>query len=339
MIIKKIEKFRQKKRHRDTIVRIRFSPLGQYAVSADKSGELFFWPKGDFHRAKRFYSSESTLTDVWFSEDEKQLFVGHEEGLLLVYDIPGLKLIAEVQLETDQSASGTILSGTSKPILDYVVLAVSPKRSQNIFVALEYHDFFCLSKDFQVTNEKHIHGNIIEQTTATPDGRLIFFGDDLGYIFHYKPDEMVMIDFALHHELVNAYDAGMRPVKRDLSTGIAALAISGDGQKLASTSYTGGVQIWNIESKDPQTEDLRDFPPFAERPPQDDVRIRGICFSPDSSSVLFGNDEGKVAFWNFKKGEIEYYADCHEGVKSIAVSPFDSEYAIGCKEGSIFLFF
>jgi WD40 repeat protein len=334
-----IEKFHQKKAHKDTIVRVRYSPTGRFLVSADRSGEFIIWPEGNPRGSKRFRSSCSTLTDVWFSEDEKLLFVGHQGGLFFIYDLTKKnKLVAEVQFNTDRSNTPTILSGTSRPILDYVVMAVCPVGSPNIYVALEFRDFFSLSRDnLEVTYKGHIQGNIIEQTAVSPNGNMMFFGDDLGYIYRFMLDDKKMIMFAEHHEVVNGVDSSMRPTTVNASTGIAALALSPDGLRLASTSYTGGVQIWDTEIDNSHRDNIREFPPFAAKEPLLKGRMRGVSFFPNSSSVIIGSDDGTLEVWDYNIKNVIYHTNCYEGVRSLDVSPIDSKCAIGCKDGSIFL--
>jgi WD40 repeat protein len=265
--------------------------------------------------------------------------VGHQGGLLLVYDFPKIKLVAEVELKPDRTDTNSILSGTSKPILDYVVMVVCPSDLAKIFVALEFRDFFCLLKDnLNVTTKKHHPGNIIEQTAVSPKGNMIFFGDDLGCIYRFILADMRMIMFADHHEIVNAFDSSMRPSEKDTSIGIACLALSKDGRQLASTSFRGGVQIWDTEGNNSEKKSAREFLPLAAKQPMQTGRTRGVSFHPNSSNVIIGSDDGTVEVWNYSTEEIIYHTNCQEGVRSLDVSPVDAKCAMGCKDGSIFLF-
>ena len=334
----RIEKFRYKNVHKDIIVRMRYSPTGRFLVSADRSGKIIIWPEGNQRGSKHFCSSCSYLTDVWFSEDEKLLFVGHQGGLLSIYQLPKIKLVAEMQLKPDRSDAPAILSGTSRPILDYVVMAVCPIDSPNIYVALEFRDLFSLSRDeLKVINRVHIQGNIIEQTAVAPNGKHIFFGDDLGYIYSFMLHDMKMSLFAEHHEVVNAVNSSLRPTTKDASTGIAALALSFDGRRLASTSYTGGVQIWDAEISDSERVNIREFSPLVAKEPLLKGRMRGVGFYPNFSSVIVGDDEGTLEVWDYNIKDVIYHTNCHAGIRSLDVSPIDSKCAIGCKDGSIFL--
>ncbi len=128
---------------------------------------------------------------------------------------------------------------------------------------------------------------------------MVFFGDDLGYIYRFMLHDKKMIMFAEHHEVVNAVDSSMRPTTMDASTGIAALALSPDGRRLASTSYTGGVQIWDPEINNSQRDNIREFLPVAAKEPLQKGRMRGVSFYPNSSNVIVGSDDGTLEIWDY----------------------------------------
>lgn len=332
-----IEKYRQKRVHKDTIVGLRYSPTGRFLVSADRSGEIIVWPQGDPRGAQRVCSPYAPLTGVWFSEDEGWLLAGHQGGHLLVYGLPKIKLEAEVQLKPDRP-EGYILSGTSRPVLDWVVLAICPSSDSNIYAVLEFRDFFMIRREvLQVTNYVHVPGSLVEYAAATLNGRFVFFGDDLGYIYRFQLPEMRIETYAEHHERVPAVDLAMRPTTQDASTGIAGLALSCDGKLLASTSRTGGVQIWQTEVKRQKDSELREFQPFAAREPVRTDWLRGVCFLPNSTTLALGADEGTVEVWDYQSEHVIHLAKCPASVSSLDALPNGSQLAIGCEDGSVFL--
>jgi WD40 repeat protein len=334
-----LEKFRQKNQHRDKIVRMRFSPTGQYLVSADISGEILLRTKDNFQNPKRIIHSSPDLTDVWFSEDEKLLLVGHIKGFLQVYELPKARIAGETHIKPDISNRSTVLSGTSRSVLDYIIMAICPVNSQFIHIALEFRDFFTISRNsLEVVKKIHYSGNIIEQTTASPDGGYIFFGDDLGFIYRYDLKEMNMAIAAEHHELVDAYDSSMKPTIKDYASGIAALALSGDCSLLATSSYEGGLQIWETTAFDVPVSNLRSVMPFASKAPHGKGRIRGLSFYPGTKSVFAGSDDGTLIIWDYQTNQIVYNAKCSDGVRSIDVSRVDHQCAVGCKDGSMYIF-
>jgi len=334
MISLDIGKYRHKKRHRETIIRMRYSPSGRYLVSADKSGQIFLWPRTNGRHPRRFDSLAETLTDVWFSEDEKWLLVGHQGARLCIYEVPKIKLVTSIQLKPERNEASSILSGTSRPILNYVVLALCPQASDSFLVVLEFRDFFLLKKDDrQVIYANHSPGNIIEQTAVIPDGKKIYFGDDLGLIYRYQREDKTMSLVAEHREIVNALDSGMRKTVMEAAPGVAALALSADGRILASTSYEGGVQVWDTD----QSPGASKMKPMASKEPRQCGRTRAVSFYPQSSRLALGSDDGLLEIWDFNTKETLAQAHCAESIRSLDISPFDGTCAMGGKDGTVFL--
>lgn len=338
-----IEKCQQKKAHKDTVVNVRYSPSGRFLISADQSGEIIFWPRVDLHGAKRVRSPFTPLTGVWFTENEEWLLVGHQGGSLMVYSLPKIKLATEVQLKPDRSDKMNILSGTSRPILNWVVLVVGPSNDSNLYAILEFRDFFTIRlKDFKVTNHTHLSGPLIEYTTTSPDGRFAFSGNELGYIHRIRLPEMKLEPFAEHRELVQALDLSMNATTKVSSSGIAGLALSRDNKFIASTSRAGGVQVWKTENERQEDSPAFDLRPFAAREPiltvSDHIGwIRAVCFMPYSTAIVLGRDDGSVEVWDYQSGHVTYTTKCTSGIRGIDVSPDGSQIAIGCEDGSIFL--
>lgn len=336
MVTTEIEKYRQKKAHKDTIVTVQYSPTGMYLVSADRSGDIIISPEGNPRHAQRISSPYQPLTGVWFCEDEEWLFIGHQDGYLLVYSLPKNKMEAEIQLKPDRP-KGYTLSGTSRSVLNWVVLAVCPSGDVNIYAVLEFRDFYTIRHDgFQVANYIHLPGPLVEYTVASPNGQLVFFGDELGYIYRFQLPEMRLQIFAEHHEVVQAVDLDLRTTTKDASTGITALTLSCDGNFLASASREGGVQIWQTEVKRKEDSNLREFQPFAARKPETGW-LRGISFLPNSTALAIGADDGTVKVWDYQTKQDIYTTKCPAGVRSLDTSPDGSQLLIGCEDGSVFL--
>jgi WD40 repeat protein len=332
-----IEKYRQKNAHKDVIIKIQYSPTGNYLVSTDRSGEIIVWSENKLWRNKRIYSPYAPLTGVWFSEDENLFLAGYQGGHLLAYSLPKFKPEAEVQLKTNRP-EGYILQGALKPVLDYVILATCPLNDANIYVVLEFRDFFMVQREtFQVTNYVHVSGNLIECAVASLNGRFVFFGDDLGYIYRFKLPEMKLEIYAEHHELVPGYDLDRRSIAVDRSSGITGLALSHDGKLVASTSRTGGVQIWQTEVNRQEDIELRKFQPFVARKPIRYTWLRGVCFLPNSTTLALGDDDGIVEVWDYQSEQTIHIAKCPSSVRSLNASPDGSQLAIGCEDGNVFI--
>jgi len=332
-----IEKYRLKNTNKDTIVRLCYDPTGKFLVSADRSGEIAVLSKDNPRNIRFVHSPDATVTGVWFSEDGKWLLVGHQAGLLRTYNLANAKFEAEIQLKTGRP-KGYVLAGTSIPVLDYVVLTVCPRESENLYAILEFRDFFTIQReDFREVSNRHESGSLFECATASLNGRYIFLGDALGYIYRVTLPKMKLETYAEHHERVRAFDLAMRPTTMDTATGIAALCLSHDNKLVASTSRSGGVQIWRTETERPENVSTREFRPFAARGPVRGDWIRGVCFVPNSNVVVLGAEDGTVETWNFATSQVTDVAECPAGVRGIDISPDGAQFAIGCEDGSVFL--
>jgi len=333
-----IEKYRQKKRHREVIVGVQYSPTGRFLASADQSGEIIVWPGGHLRGARRVCSPYSLLTGIWFSEDEEFLMAGHQGGCLLVYALPEFELAAEIVLKTDHTNGPKVQKGASGPLLNRVLLAVWPSNALNLYAILEFNDFFTIRReDFQITNHIHLSGPLIECTAGSPHGRLLFLGDELGYISRLWLPEMKLENFARHCEEVQASDLTPEAAKTEDTPGIAALALSRNGKLIVSTSREGGVQIWHAQAERKEDSSWREFRPLVVRAPLQTGWIRGVCFLPNSTYLVLGGDKGTVEVWNFKSGKATEMLKCPSGVRCLDASRDGSQLAVGCEDGSIFL--
>ena len=332
-----IDNFIQKIAHKDIIVKLKYSPSGKFLISADRSGEIIIRLRGESKDVKLIRTSYSPLTGIWFSEDEKWLISGYQGGNTLIYNFPEMNLEAEIKLKTDYP-EGYILSGTSRPTLNWVVLVVCPSNDLNFYAVLEFRDFFTIRReDFKVTKYNHIPGNLIEYTVSSLDGQFIFFGDDLGYIHKFWIPEMRFDVYAKHQEKVKAFDLSMRPTTMYTSTGIAALALSNDNKFLASTSRSGGVQLWDTDINIKKDLPLMEFQPVVAKEPVRDFWIRGVCFIPNSSNLVLGSDDGTLEIWDYQLKQSKYIGKCPTGVRNLDISPDSLQIAIGCEDGGIFL--
>jgi hypothetical protein len=281
------------------------------------------------------------VTGIWFSEDEQWLLVGCQAGHLLVYSLPKLSLTAEIHLKPDDANRSPVLSGAAKPILDWVVLALAPAGDGDLYAVLEFRDFFTIHRDgFQATGRAHQAGALLEYAAATPGGKLVFFGDELGYIYRYEPREARLQMFAEHHEQVQGVNMRtMQPTMMDSAAGVAALALSPDGALVGSSSRVGGVQIWDVSTA-PQQDGPLSGPsrrPLAARAPAGSVWLRGLDFVGNTGVVAIGGDDGVLEIWDYRSGRVLSVAKFPEGIRSLAASPGGGQLAVACEDGSFYL--
>lgn len=102
---------------------------------------------------------------------------------------------------------------------------------------------------------------------------------------------------------------------------VESVAISSDGQTLASGSLDETIKLWNLHS----TQEIRT---------QNCGYLGGvhcITFSPDGQTLGSGHKDGTVRFWNLNTGEELFRLRGHSvnGVNSIVFSP-DGKILASC---------
>lgn len=332
-----LEKHRKRNAHTDTIASVRYSPSGRFLATADKGGKIVLWQRGRLRAAKSVCSPYSPLTGVWFSEDEHRLLAGHENGHIIVYALPDMKNIGHVQLKTNRSASMNVLAGTT-PVLDWVLLVISPANDPNFYAVLEFCDFFTIRReDLHVMNHTHLSRAPFYCAAGSLNGRFFFLGDEHGYIMRSHVPEMKLELFGEHCEQVSAFDRGGQPTTMRAMTGISGLALSSDQQTLVSTSRSGGAQIWEAQASIQESFPSRSIDPLVTIEPLQNGWMRGVCFLSSIGAIMLGTDDGQITIWEYKGENSTLWAQCSEGVRSIDASPDGTQVAIGCEDGCLFL--
>lgn len=333
-----LDRYRRKDAHRETIVAACYSPSGKYLVTADRGGTVAVQLREGGQKPRTIRTRDSTLTGAWFSQDEKWLLWGCQGGRLHIHNLPDLGLVDQVQLGPQRSAPENILSGTSRPVLDWVVLTVCPQGDASCYAVLEFRDFFTIRRAGpEVAGHRHVPGALLDCAVASPDGRLIFYGDDLGYIYRSQVPGMELTLFGEHRERVRGLDGAGHPIMMDASPGVAGLALSPDGQWLTSTSQSGGVQIWRTRATAPAGGGRPTIKPVAARPPEQDGWARGVCFVYGSSGVLFGADNGRITFWEYEVDRTAHWAQSPAAIRALDASPNGREIVVGCEDGSVYV--
>lgn len=324
-----------KKKHRAPIVNVKYSPSGKYLISADQEGKIVLWLNHSFWGTKSIFSPHTPLTGVWFSEDEEWLISGHQHGYLLVLSLPKLKISKEIQL--GENTKKNILSGTSRPILNWVVHANMPMGNQHLNAALEFRDFYSLQYDsLKIMEHKHFPGSLIDYTTNSKTENHFFFGDDLGSVYKYDFSTRSLIFFAVHQEVVKAYDRSFNPTTKLSATGIAGLALSADEKLLATSSRTGGIQIWETQKKQELSQDVLKKAPKIALKPRREVWLRGLSFFQGTSNIVSGGDDGIIETGDINNESLEVFTKCDAGVRDLTCSPSGDQIVIGCDNGLLY---
>ena len=102
------------------------------------------------------------------------------------------------------------------------------------------------------------------------------------------------------------------------STQVLSVAISPDGNILASSSQNGTIKLWSLESGKIEV-GFRSVP--SRTLSGSSGAVQSIAFSPDGQILVSGDRDGSINFWEVKTGELKCSFCGHSSpIQSIAIS-------------------
>lgn len=321
-------------RHQPTgpIVTVRFDAAGRFLAWADRDGQIQVQELAR-RRPRTLTSPHAPLTGLWFDPHRDLLLAGYQSGRVAVFDPATGKLIREVACKAESNRR--ILSGTSRPVLDWVVAILFPPAGTTFRVVLEAGEVVTVNRErFEVVEGTEPFGNLTDCAAPRPDGSEVFLGDDLGYVYKLGPDDSSRSIVCRHSERLPAFDTAGRSSMVDHAAGIAAVAVAADRALIASTSREGGIQAWDLDSFD-NIVNVEKRQPLRAREPIGRTWIRGLGFVPGRPALVWGDDTGRIDLWDFETGSDQTLARLDEGVQSLAVAPDGTEVAVGGERGTL----
>ena len=211
--------------------------------------------------------------------------------------------------------------------------------------------------DVSTGDQKHAvtgHTDYVYSVALNPDGKFVASGYSGGTIRYWDAGT------GLHLKTLNgfnegasgliftsdektfAYDDGVNIHLQDTSTGaeqmlltghtwgVHSMALSPDGDMLASGSEDTTIRLWDIHTGE-HKKTLNGHT----------HRVYSVAFSPDGETLASGSDDNTVRLWNVNTGETQMILVGHthefEGVKSVAFSPDGETLASGGGDNAIHL--
>ena len=220
--------------------------------------------------------------------------------------------------------------------------------------------------DVRTGNEKHAvtgHTGDIHSVAFNPDGKFVASGHDDGVIRFWDAETgLYLKTFKKGYEASGlvfsedgktlAYADGLDICLQDAGTGeekmlltghtwgIHSMALSPDGNILASGSEDMTIRLWDMHTG----EHKKTFNGHTDR-------VYSVAFSPDGKTLASGSDDNTLRLWSVDTGETERILTGHagefkgvdngpssvEGVKSVAFSPDGKTLASGGGDNVIHL--
>lgn len=324
---------------------VAYSPDNATIISAAEDGSIIVWDidSGDELRYLGGIDRSIQELSVAVTHDGRRVLAGSSNGRLTIWDITNeavenyyeghLDYVNSVDLSPDGQHAVTASSDSSLIIWDVVtseILYTLEGHTQAVNRALYSPDganiasggddghiliWDTASNEISATREIEIGGPISDMkytrdgqqlVVATYDGRLL---------------SVNVTDGQTSHE----YEGHARRV--------LTIAISPDGQTMATGAADGSIFVWEIETG----EQVQRYTHHPDKDSSGVSRILSLDYSPDGQMLLFGSLDGELSLWKLATNEIAVLEQAGRGIWSVDFSP-DGKFAVsGLADGTLTL--
>ncbi len=131
--------------------------------------------------------------------------------------------------------------------------------------------------------------------------------------------------------------------------GIITVSFSPDGSTLATGCRNGSIHLWDPTTGNHKTSlignDLFTNPPGLPRKKDDPPNITSwgrsdvtsLIFSPDGKTLVNGNRDGTIHFWDMSTLQIKSTFSGHSGLNTLSLSPDGRTLASGSSDGTVLI--
>lgn len=280
--------------HQGDVLSVTFSLDGKYLATGGGDATVRIWDAstGDLLHALKGHTAE--VGGLAFSPDGKFLITSSEDAMLKIWDVATGDLLRDLPEFTVYKVSFNV---------DGTQLAAATANG------IEVWNIAPQSDDIITFDENHA-------ALTIPEGSSMIF----------SPDGTQLAAVSLSTASGNAIKLWDATSGRELLTlaghigWIMGIAISPDGQRLASTSLDGTVKIWSL------------------MPGRETIAVVGgvtgygtrVAYNPNGQEFATNGGDGTATFWNAKTGESRLVLTGHDiEVLSVAFSADGKRFATG----------
>lgn len=278
---------------------------------------------------QRMLGQRSWLTALAFSPDGKSLASGGTDASIIVWDVGSQQQLGK-PLQTsgstvdslDFSPDGTVLAAGGCGEISELENSVGLWHCKEGVVEL-----WDVATGKRLGAPMRAHANAVSNVRFLPGGKTIISAD-LDEILSWNTETHQPADLSLG---ASTHSVLVLP-SPDSRTSEMNTAISPDGKEVArSAEGVGGYEVtrWDIGSKSAIGDPLSG----------QKSQITALLFSPDSSLLASGGDDGRVVLWPLQseRREVSTLMGPPSAVTSLAFAPDSSILASGGSDGNIIL--
>jgi WD40 repeat protein len=339
----------------NSFISLAFNPDGNILAAGEIDGPIYIWNINTFQLIGKLNNHAKRITGLSFSPDGKTLISGSFDNSIIFWNVEELKLIKRIA--TQKFVRGIALSPDGKILASIIstdIVLWDTSNYSQIGEPLEGNTS-ASSIAFSSKNILAVGGDVIvlwnipllfsyrsvPNMTLTEQMRERVIKKLTGHT-----DMVVNIAFSPNgHTLISGTIDGRitiwdgfwdpNPVSLSLpihTSMIESLSFSSDGRTFASSSSSSGtILLWDIESYSPTSLKISDFANIGE--------LSDIHVKSDQSFVIYQDDEyGLIKFLDFTTDQLVYKEtekNSNTYYSSLTINPNSKSFASGDLEGKI----
>ena len=307
--------------HTSNVNRLTFSPDGNTLVSGSSDGTIRFWDIETKEPRQVYIAGHEWIRSASFMKNDSKLASVSSDGIVTAWD---LKDFQKTTNKTKKTLEKPRQWNTA------VTLVFSPDGTK------------LLSRGLEDDSSDSNFDNYVVRFTDVNTGRdLTTFTDDNENVF--SPDGKTVVGIRGNRIYLLNTESGEKRIiyvteqeeySDDRTTHVSAVEFSPDGKNLVSGTWSGHLQMWDVETGE-------ELGSFFEKQPLDDKRagerILNFAFSSDGSLLAVGSTRRIFMIGIAKETHFREVSDEDISYEGLLFSPDDSVLICGHFDGSIHL--
>ena len=302
----------------DIVTDVDFSPDGSMLVSGTNNGKILIWNLADRRMIQTLLdvSGGRFIRHVLFSQDGSRILAGDDYGTIWLFEVE----------------TGQVLLSIEGDLRYIESLDISPDNRRIAAAGSLVHTDELLPEQSGMIIYDAASGDIVYVDKAATQGSInfAFFSPDnqlliVGSCSHYSRFTERCVQGSLQRR--DAPDGSNPQVLKEYTSSPSSGSYSPDGRLFAAITWENvpTIEVWDLKSS--QMTHSTEWYVGPTSP---------VVFTPDSQTVISGDPDGKIRFWDVATGTIVSILDAQgDVITNLALSPDGNLLASSCLYGEI----